>query len=203
MAGAEIHAAANPDRDGYIIQPGDQLAIDFYLNPEFNDEVTVRPDGRIALRLVGDVKAAGLSPAQLATELDKAYLTELRSPDAAVHVKNMPSRLVFVQGQVTKPGAFPIDQGMTAIQAVSEAGGVTEQAGSTAVLIRRDACGQPRGTKVNLSKASDAGEDVALMSRDIIVVPRSGIANADLFVKQYIQGLLPIPPYFAFAGPAM
>jgi protein involved in polysaccharide export with SLBB domain len=86
---------------------------------------------------------------------------------------------------------------------VSEAGGVTEQAGSTAVLIRRDACGQPRGIKVNLSKASDAGEDVALMSRDIIVVPRSGIANADLFVKQYIQGLLPIPPYFAFAGPAM
>jgi hypothetical protein len=41
------------------------------------------------------------------------------------------------------------------------------------------------------------------MSRDIIVVPRSGIANADLFVKQYIQGLLPIPPYFSIAGPAM
>ena len=206
MAGAEIHAAANPDRDSYIIQPGDQLAIDFYLNPEFNDEVTVRPDGRITLRLVGDIKAASLSPAQLATELDKAYLTELRSPDAAVHVKNMPSRLVFVQGQVTKPGAFPIDQGLTALQAVSEAGGVNEQAGSEAVLIRRDACGQPRAIRVNLSKASkdpNNGEDVALMSRDIIVVPRSGIANADLFVKQYIQGLLPIPPYFAFAGPAM
>ena len=206
MAGAEIHAAANPDRDSYIIQPGDQLAIDFYLNPEFNDEVTVRPDGRIALRLVGDVKAAGLSPAQLATELNKAYLTELRSPDAAVHVKNMPSRQVFVQGQVTKPGAFPLDQGMTALQAVSEAGGVTEQASKEAVLIRRDACGQPRGIKVNLSKASDnpdRGEDVALMSRDIIVVPRSSIANADLFVKQYIQGLLPIPPYLSLAAPAM
>jgi polysaccharide biosynthesis/export protein len=206
--GAQIEeAAAVVAPDGsYLIQPGDELSVEFYLSPEFNDQVTVRPDGKITLRVVGDVKASGLTPAQLATYLDHAYLSELRSPDAVVHVKNMPSRQVYVEGQVNKPGSFPLDTGMTLVQAVSDAGGLTDDAGDNAILIRRDVCGQPSGVKVNLATAMkhpERGEDVALMSRDVVVVPRSGIANVDLFVKQYIQGLLPIPPYFSIAGPAL
>jgi polysaccharide biosynthesis/export protein len=206
--GAQIdEAAAMSAPDGsYLIQPGDQLSLEFYLNPEFNDEVTVRPDGNLTLRIIGDIKAWGLTPAQLAQALDKAYMSELRSPDAVVHVKNMPSRQVYVQGQVSKPGSFPLEAGMTAVQAVSEAGGLTDQAGDDAILIRRDLCGQPSGIRVKLAKAMDhpeKGEDVALMPRDVIVVPRSTIANVDLFVKQYVQGLLPIPPYMSFPGPAI
>ena len=205
MAGAEIQQASAPtSEEGYIIQPGDQLDIQFYLSPEFNDEVTVRPDGKVSLRLVGDEQAAGLTPTQLASELDRAYLSELRSPDASVHVKNMPSREVFVEGQVTKPGGFPLESGMTALQAVSEAGGLTDDAATNVVLIRRDACGQPHGIKVNLASArgkTNKGEDVALMPRDILIVPRSKIADVDLFVKQYMTGLLPIPPYLTL--PAM
>jgi protein involved in polysaccharide export with SLBB domain len=190
----------------YLIQPGDQLNIEFYLNPEFNDDVTVRPDGLITLRIVGDVKAWGLTPAQLAVNLDHAYSSELRSPDAVVHVKNMPNREVYVEGQVLKPGAFPLEGGMTTIQAISEAGGLTDEAANHAVLIRRDACGQPSGIKIDVKDAMkhpEHDQDLALMPRDVIVVPRSKIANVDLFVKQYIQGLIPIPPYLSFPGPAM
>lgn len=200
LAGAQIDeaaATAGPD-DRYLIQPGDILGIDFYLSPEFNEQVVVRPDGMITLREVGDVKAWGLTPDQLAKELDKVYLTELRDPEVAVHVKNMPSRQVYVEGQVNKPGVFPLQPGMTAIQAVSEAGGLTDQASNNAVIIRRDLCGQPSGIPFDLDKALKNPEktgDVALLSRDVVVVPRSGIANVDLFVKQYITGLLPIPPY--------
>jgi protein involved in polysaccharide export with SLBB domain len=202
MAGAQIDEAATisaPD-GSYLIQPGDQLSIEFYLNPEFNDEVTVRPDGKLTLRIIGDIKAWGLTPAQLAQGLDKAYLSELRSPDAVVHVKNMPSRQVYVQGQVAKPGAFPLEAGMTAVQAVSEAGGLTDDAGGEAVLIRRDLCGQPTGIRIKLANAiahPDQDDDAALMPRDVIVVPRSAIGSVDLFVKQYIQGLMPIPPYMS------
>src|SRR5262249_18720339 len=78
MSGAAIQTAS--DQQNYHIQPGDQLAVNFYLNPEFNDEVPVSPDGRITLRLIGAVPAAGLTPSQLAGQLDKAYLSELRSP---------------------------------------------------------------------------------------------------------------------------
>jgi polysaccharide export outer membrane protein len=207
-AGAEIHRAeTESDADGnYVIQPGDQIALDFYLNPEFNDDVTVRPDGKVTLRLIGDVQAAGLTPQQFAQVLDRSYQSELRNPDAAVHVKNMPGRQVYVQGQVSKPGAFVLEPGMTALQAISAAGGLTDEASSDAVLIRRDACGQPYGVKVDLKSAQGSTgslHDVALAPRDVVVVPRSGIASVDLFVKQYIQGLLPIPPYMSFAGPPL
>jgi protein involved in polysaccharide export with SLBB domain len=189
------------DPQNYHIQPGDQLAINFYLNPEFNDEVPVSPDGHITLRLIGAVPAAGMTPSQLAAQLDKAYLSELRSPDAAVIVKNMPGRQIYVQGQVNHPGAFPLEPGMTALQALADAGGVTSDAADdSVVLIRRDACGRPSGERLDLASAVDSpdkGEDAALMPYDVLVVPRSRIANMDLFVQQYIRGLLPVQPYFS------
>jgi protein involved in polysaccharide export with SLBB domain len=117
----------------------------------------------------------------------------------------MPGRLVYVQGQVSKPGSFPLLPGMTALQAVSDAGGLTEDASYNAILIRRDACGEPHGIKIDVSNADGKigkGEsDVALMPHDILVVPRSKIANVDLFVKHYLQELLPFPPYLSL--PAM
>src|SRR5579885_240267 len=196
---ATIQTAA--DQQNYRIQPGDQLAINFYLNPEFNDQVPVSPDGKITLRLVGAIAAAGMTPAELAGAVDKAYLSELRSPDASVTVKNMPGRQVFVQGQVNKPGAFPLEPGMTALQALADAGGVTKEAAEdSVVLIRRDACGHPTGQRLDLASAVDNpghGEDASLMPYDVLVVPRSRIANMDLWVDQYIRGLLPVQPYFS------
>lgn len=208
QAAATAAAAQQPaDSHAYHIQPGDQLDIGFYLDPEFNDQVTVGPDGKIALRMVGPVQAAGMTPAQLAAQIDKDYLSELRSPDAVVNVKNMPGRQVYVEGEVNHPGAFLLQPGMTALQAIAEAGGVTPDASDNdAVLIRHDACGRPAGARVDLASAVDSpgnGEDAALMPYDILVVPRSGIANVDLFVKHYITGLLPFPPYMTFAGPPL
>lgn len=189
------------DQQNYHIQRGDRLAINFYLNPEFNAEAPVGPDGRITLPLIGSLAAAGMTPADLAQEINKGYMTELRSPDAAVIVKNMPGRQVFVQGQVNRPGAFPLAPGMTALQALADAGGVTpDAADDDVVLIRRDACGRPTGERLDLANAVDnpgKGEDAALLPYDVIVVPRSRIANMDLFVKQYVRDLLPVQPYLS------
>ncbi len=196
-AGAEIQVASETDST-YLIQPGDQLGIEFYLNPEFNDDIIVRPDGKITLRLIGDVPAAGLTPTRLSEELDKDYLHELREPNAAVHVKNMPSRQIYVEGEVTKPGAVSLDPGMTALQAIASTGGLTPESGDTAVLIRRDFCGSPQRVEIDLKSAMKSptqGEDLALMPRDILVVPRSGIANVDLWVDQHIRKLIPVNPY--------
>jgi protein involved in polysaccharide export with SLBB domain len=190
--------AASADNESYRIQPGDQLDVAFYLNSEFNDEVVVRPDGKISLRLVGSIPAAGLTPDQLAKEVDTAYSSELRDPGASIHVKSMPSREVFVAGRVTKPGAFPLEPGMTALEAISDAGGYLDDASDTSVvLIRRDVCGTPHGTKLDLDAAASkdgSDESVALLPRDMLVVPRSKIGNVDLFVQQYIKNLIPIQP---------
>jgi protein involved in polysaccharide export with SLBB domain len=200
-ANASIQEAAATPGSDYRIQPGDTLALDFYMNSEFNDTATVDPNGKIVLRMVGPIQAAGLTPDQLAASIDKAYSNELRNPGAVVHLNNMPGRQIYVEGEVTKPGAFPLQPGMTAVQALALAGGVTDNSDAqSAVLIRRDACGQPQGSKVDLAAATKkpgSVEDVALMPRDVVVVPKSGIANADLWVKQHIRDVLPVEPYIS------
>ena len=199
-ANANIQEAATQDAD-YRIQPGDSLALDFYMNSEFNDTTTVDPNGKIVLRMVGPVQASGLTPSQLATSIDKAYSNELRNPGAVVHLKNMPGRQIYVQGEVAKPGAFPLQPGMTAVQALALAGGVTDNSDpESAILIRRDACGQSQGSKIDLAAATKnpgSAEDVALTARDVVVVPKSRIANADLWVKQHIRDILPVEPYIS------
>jgi len=192
--------STGPDAKNFLIRPGDQLHIGFYLSPEFDRDVTVRPDGKIVLPLVGEMPAAGLTPAQLANQVNQSYLKELRNPEATIHITKSPSRRIYVQGQVTHAGAFDLQPGETALQAIAEAGGLTETgAADNAVLIRRDACGQPQGMEINLGAADDGKkvDDVALAPSDVLVVPRTKIGNVDLFVKQYIAGLLPFPPYFA------
>ena len=142
LNGAVIQASN--DQQGYHIQPGDQLGITFYLNPEFNDEVPVSPDGQDNPALDWNHRGCGDDAVGTRGQIDKDYLSELRSPDAAVIVKNMPGRQVYVQGQVNRPGAFPLEPGMTALQALADAGGLTpEAADDDVVLIRRDACGRP------------------------------------------------------------
>ncbi len=200
VANANIQEAATQDAD-YRIQPGDSLALDFYMNSEFNDTSTVDPNGKIVLRMVGPIQAAGLTPDQLATSIDKAYSTELRNPGAVVHLKNLPGRQIFVQGEVAKPGAFPLQPGMTAVQALALAGGVTvDSAPQNTVLIRHDACGQSQGSKVDLASAlknPGSGDDVALMARDTVVVPPSTITNVDRWVKHYIRDAMPVEPVFS------
>jgi protein involved in polysaccharide export with SLBB domain len=199
-ANASIQDSATQDSD-YRIQPGDKLALDFYMNSEFNDNATVDPNGKIVLRMVGPIQAAGLTPEQLATSIDKAYSNELRNPGAVVHLTNLPSRQIYVEGEVTKPGAFTLQPGMTVVQALALAGGVTDNSDpESTLLIRRDACGQSQGTPVDLAAATrnpGSAEDVALMSRDVVVVPKSRIANVDLWVKQHIRDVLPVEPYIS------
>ena len=200
-ANASIQEAAATPGSDYRIQPGDTLALDFYMNSEFNDTATVDPNGKIVLRMVGPVQAAGLTPDQLASSIDKAYSNELRNPGAVVHINNMPNRQIYVEGEVAKPGSFPLQPGMTAVQALALAGGVTvDSAPNKTVLIRRDACGQPQGSKVDLASAikkPGSVEDVALMSHDVVVVPRSGVANFDLWMKQHVRDALPVEPYIS------
>jgi polysaccharide export outer membrane protein len=87
------------------------------------------------------------------------------------------------------------------VQALALAGGVTvDSAPDSTILIRRDACGQSQGSTVDLAaalKQPGSSEDVALMPRDVVVVPRSKIANADLWVKQHIRDILPVEPYIS------
>jgi len=180
----------------YVIQPGDQLDIKFFYNPELNETVPVRPDGKISLQLVDEIQAAGLTPSRLDETLTERYSKELRKPVVTVIIRSFASQRVYVGGEVNAQGLIELTAGMTPLQAVLSAGGLKETAKpEAAIVIRKGPENQPVPFEVNLKNAlygSGSGIEMQLQPYDIVYVPRSSIANANLFVKQYLRDLLPI-----------
>jgi polysaccharide export outer membrane protein len=180
----------------YAIQTGDRLSIEFARNPELDQEVMVRPDGMISLPFIDEVRAAGLTPDDVDQEIERRFKGELANPDATVVVLGLGGQLVFVDGEVTRPGMFPLTAGMTALAAISSAGGMTTRGiREQVILIRRDEEGKPVGHSVDLSdvvRGTASEGDVLLEPFDIVYIPRSKIANAGLWVDQYIREMLPI-----------
>lgn len=183
--------------DEYRIQIGDVLDVKFYYNPELNDSVTVRPDGRVSLQLAPEVMAAGITPNDLAGQLRERYRGELRNPQVTVIVRSFGSQRMFVDGEVGTPGLVTLTGPLTVMQAIAEAGGMRETARVNEVLvIRRTAAKKPQVMTVNLENAingTDLGQDIYVLPFDIVYVPRSPIANVDLWVDQYIRRLIPVP----------
>lgn len=179
----------------YRVQVGDRLEIKFFYSPELNEQVIVRPDGRISLQLIPDIAAADLTLTTLTKQLTERYAADLNQPRVTVIVREFGTQRVFVDGEVGTPGMVPILGQMTALQAISQAGGLKDTARSTEVIvIRRGPGDAPVAFKVDLKKARDGGDlaqDVTLAPLDIIYVPRSRIANVNLFVDQYIRKVLP------------
>jgi protein involved in polysaccharide export with SLBB domain len=177
----------------YLIQPGDALDIKFFYNPELNETVTVRPDGFISLQLVNEVKAAGLQPSQLNETLTQLYARELKKPVIAVIVKTFAGQRVYVGGEVGQQGLITMPAGLTALQAVMQAGGFKNTAQpSETLVIRKGPDSRPIPVRVDLNtmlSGSTAGQDFRLQPDDIVYVPKSSIAQANLFVKQYVEEL--------------
>jgi polysaccharide export outer membrane protein len=151
--------------------------------------------------VVGNVRVQGQTPKQLEVSLNQLYVQELKDPKTTVRIDKSPSQVVYVEGQVGKPGAVPLQPGMTAMQAIAASGGMTDTAGASKVfLVRRDACGTAHGQQLKLDKVlnqKNNEEDVALLPSDTVIVPRSAIAQFDLNVKQYVRDAMPVEVYAA------
>jgi putative polysaccharide export protein (PEP-CTERM system associated) len=170
--------AAAPD---YVIGPGDGLDVFVYLAPELSTTgLPVRPDGRISLPLVPDIVAAGRSPTQLATEITARLRPYVIEPNVTVMVRSFvgsPGQQVRIIGEATQPRILPYREGMTVVDAIIEAKGLTRYAaGNRAEIIRRDAPGAtPRNLRIRLDdlmRGGDLSQDVPLRPGDTIVIPQ-------------------------------
>ena len=181
----------------YRIQPGDQLDVKLFYNPELNEQLTVRPDGRITLQLVNDVVAAGLTPAQLTATLTKAYSGELRNPKVAVILRTSVADRVYVDGEVNRAGLIPLIGPTTILQSISQAGGMKETAKTgEVILLRKMEDNKVTPFRVVLDdafKGTAEGNDIYLRPNDIVFVPKSTIADVNTWVDQYIRRNIPIP----------
>lgn len=185
----------------YLIQPGDDLDIRFFYNPELNDQQIVRPDGRIGLQLVGEQVVAGKSPRQVEQELRGKYERDLRQPEIAVILRAYGGQKAYVDGEVTKPGMIDLAGGRTILQAVAEAGGVKPTGTLTDVIVIRRTPEGKVAVPINMKAAlegSDVGQDISLKPYDVVFVPRSGVADVNLFIEQYFRNNVPIPFGFGY-----
>lgn len=186
----------------YTIEVGDEFDVKSYYNPELDEHVTVRPDGKIALPIVNELYVAGLTPDQVANELTQRYASEFKQPQVSVILRTFANQKVYVTGQVNKPGLVNIVGTLTALQAISVAEGFKDDASETQIIvIRRGPDSRPVAAEVNLKaaiKGEDFSQDVMLKPYDIVFVPRSRIANVNRFVQNFIKNNIPVPFTFAY-----
>jgi protein involved in polysaccharide export with SLBB domain len=193
---AAVPPITDADEGSYRLNPGDVIEIKFIHNPELNEQVRIRPDGRISMPLVGEMLVARSTIAELATRLATAYQDILRTPSVTIQVREFVNRRVFVGGEVNRPGMLAMNGRQTALGAVMEAGGFRPSAARDAVLvIRRTDQDQPRLLRLSMkTKAGQAPEaaNFALQPLDVVLVTESGVARTGRAIDQYVRQMLPL-----------
>lgn len=176
----------------YRIQVGDILDLRLMLNPELNEEVSVRPDGHISTTVAPDEVAAGRTIPELTAALRNDYSHDLQNPRISVVVKSFAPTRIYVAGEVANPGEFiTVGPTLSLSQALARAGGSKLSSDDGAVfIIRRGADDRPEFLSVRfqaIQHGSDASADVRLAPYDVVYVPKSSIAEVYKWYNQYIQ----------------
>jgi polysaccharide biosynthesis/export protein len=164
-------AAAITDAS-YKIGPQDALRVDVWKETEISRSVPVRPDGKISLPLLNDVQAAGLTAMELANTITEGLKKFINNPQVTVSVAEINSRRVYVTGEVTRPGAYPLLPNMTALQALTSAGGFTQFSNPKKIYVLRNESGKQVKHPFNYKSVLDGKQDdIPLLPGDTIVVP--------------------------------
>ena len=166
------------------MKAGDTVEIWVEQDPNLRRQVTIAPDGRIALPLAGHLRAAGLTPEALekalAARLQKNFTTDVNVTVIIANApeREKPERLIYVTGEVASPGSFTITTPTTVLQAIALSGGLSEFAAKRRVHVRRSEKGRevllPFNYR-NVETGRDMSDNVFLKDGDVIVVPERGL----------------------------
>lgn len=185
----------------YRVAPGDVLNIDFGVTLDAKElqatDVLVRPDGMITLNPIGDVRAAGLTTAELDSLLMSRYVSVYREPRITVAIGKLAGNMVHVLGEVKAPGSYDVLPNATVLQAIARAGGTTSGASlGSVILLRRTGPNSMLARRVQLNRALAQGlanQDPYVRRFDIVYVPKTAIASIDDFVDHTFGKLVQIP----------
>ena len=145
----------------YIIGPEDTLEITVWRNQDLSRLVQVRPDGRISLPLIGDVTAVGKTPTQLTAEISTKLKDFKENPSVAIIVKEVNSYAIYVLGEVSRPGKYPLKTKTTLLQGITIAGGFTPLAARNRLVVFRFNDNAPNGSNGN-EKVKASYDDIVL-----------------------------------------
>jgi polysaccharide export outer membrane protein len=188
---ARTRPAIEPPRakELYTVYPPDVLRIDISPDTAMSTTVTVRPDGRISLPILGDVEVEGLTPAAIDAKLTEAFTPFIRSVDVTVTVTGFNSKRYYVIGEVPRQGNFPLTGEITAWEAVAIAGGYTRRAAPNSTRVVRGDEDEPQVFPVALARIAIKGEtasDVILQENDVVFVPPGVSAKIGYFMDNLL-----------------
>jgi len=177
----------------YRVQPDDILELSFRYTPEFDQEVTVQPDGFVQLKgLQNDLHVQGLTVPQTIEALKHAYVDVLHDPVISVVLRDFEKPYFVAGGQVGKPGKYDLRGATTATEAIAIAGGYVDFAKNKQVLLFRRYSDDTVEVKVlnlkNVLKHKDPREDVMLQPGDMLYVPKTLLGSIDRFLPRTSLG---------------
>jgi len=175
-AGGSSKSKANPPSvdAGYVIGDEDVLVIDVWQEKEFSVKAQVRPDGKITLPLLNDIQAAGLTTTELKASIETMLTKYVTDPRVTVIVEEINSRIIYLSGEVNKPGVMPLLRKMTVLQALTEAGGPNQFGNPRKIYVMRVVNGKQVKYPFDYRKAIKTGDltgNIVLQPGDTIVVP--------------------------------
>lgn len=176
----------------YEFQAGDVFEVKFFEYPEFDQSVTVRPDGKISLPLVEDLLVVGITPSALDEIITEKYSQKIREPEVTIVLREFAAQRVYIGGEVSNPGVMQLTGRMTLLQSILNAGGYKRSAKLRSVLLIRKKNNSPELYTVDVDEILNKGtDDILLQPHDIVFVPKTFIAKAGDFVDQYINDIIP------------
>jgi polysaccharide export outer membrane protein len=187
-------------RPRYTLRPGDVLDLQYHYSPEFNQTVTVLPDGYVNLNVVGDVRVGDLTLDQAHDLIIEKAQIRLKDPELNIVLKDFQGLYVVVAGEVGKPGTINLRENITAMQAILMCGGFLQSARPSQVLVFRKINTDTAEVRVlnlnKLRKTADLEHDIQLQSGDMLLVSRNKVEGISRYMK-----LLNVGAYFTPAIP--
>jgi polysaccharide biosynthesis/export protein len=157
----------------FVLGAADIIRVNVWKNTELSQTVTVGPDGFVSLPLLGDVQVAGMTANELGRELTLKLNSYVVNPQVTVSVVDIRSRQVYVLGQVSKPGGYPLIAPIKVLQLIAQAGGLSNYANRKGIVILRTSSGGTTKLTFNYDAVvhGDGKQNVDLLPGDTVVVP--------------------------------
>jgi polysaccharide export outer membrane protein len=172
----------------YQLLPGDVFDVTFEFVPDFNQSVTVQPDGFVTLREIGDLHVAGLTVPDLTRTLCNAYGKILYSPSIAINLKDFDKPYFTASGQIGHPGKYVLRSQTTVTEGIAIAGGFNEKAKHSQVLLFRRVSSQWSEARLldvkKMLASKNLKEDMFLQPGDMIFIPQNTMSKIDRFLPK-------------------
>ena len=171
----------------YRLVAGDVIDVTYRYTPEFNQTVTIQPDGYVGLQIVGDLKLGGLTLAEAQRKIIEKATVRLKDPEINLFLREFQKPYIVVSGEVVNAGRFEMRENVTALQAILISGGFKETAKSNQIVVFRrlnDEFAEVRTLNLkSITKTTDLENDMALRSGDIVFVPRNTLSKIERIVR--------------------